>query len=163
MSTRDTHARRKEHPEKGARESKRERLALEDMAEREAGWKSLRDKVDALLRALVGDGQPRATDRVTGKRGRSPLEVTLCADGYDERTGQHSAPKLTRREMLELVGEAALRLDEATRQVGELQQFLPNAAEQVPNRRSPKRRAPVLQVRPSSLTVASVRTGHCAS
>jgi hypothetical protein len=90
----------------------------------------LRDKVEALVRALMGsDGQQKATGGVLGKRDRG-LDRILCADGFDERTGQHTTPRLTRREMIECVGEAATRLDEATRRAGEL--FAdPRAPEQV--------------------------------
>ena len=91
----------------------------------------LRDKVEALVRALMGSesGQQKATGGVLGKRDRG-LDRILCADGFDERTGQHTTPRLTRREMIECVGEAATRLDEATRRAGEL--FAdPRAPEQV--------------------------------
>ena len=90
----------------------------------------LRDKVEALVRALMGsEGQQKATGGVLGKRDRG-LDRILCADGFDERTGQHTTPRLTRREMIECVGEAATRLDEATRRAGEL--FAdPRAPEQV--------------------------------
>mmetsp|Transcript_26235 Transcript_26235/g.64774 ORF Transcript_26235/g.64774 Transcript_26235/m.64774 type:complete len:368 (+) Transcript_26235:29-1132(+) len=73
--------------------------------------KDLQEKVDALVRTLVGTG---------GQGMERGLEHLLCADGFDVETGKHKAPELSRRGVLDKYYETVARLDEVARRSAEL-------------------------------------------
>ena len=67
--------------------------------------KILKEKVDALIRALQGSAQRQ------GSKDKG-LEQSLLWDGFDERLQVHGEPSLTKKQMLDHFEEARSKLEE---------------------------------------------------